>query len=821
MNKAWKIVTACTAGAAAVTMLVLAACSGTMSRQRAEQPTTVTYGVPVERTYAGDAPSAQPNPPSVIGTGQYTLGMAESDVPHNNGRVYTLRHSDFYDFGNGGVDGSGKSPEFDLQSVLQNTGQDGFGGRSPFVPQSPPAEPASREARVALLEAELGRLRALEEQRIAAAPMGIRDGEELWVIAKCPPPPERERTMLPGEEPTPGGGCLVTTPPGGSQPVPVPLKHTSVVADVLGYVSNVKVTQQFENPYDGKIEAVYVFPLPENAAVSDFVMTIGSRTIRGIIREREQAERIYAQARAQGYVASLLTQERPNIFTQKVANIEPRHQIDVTIQYFNTLTYSEGAFEFVFPMVVGPRFNPPGTHDGVGAVGAGSTGASGQRTEVAYLRPEKRSGHDIDITVNIDAGVEIERVECRSHAVTIDGRGQRDSRARVTLSPMDSLPNKDFVLRTHVAGDTVKTAVLTQGNRHGGYFTMMIVPPKDIQRVARGPLEVVFVLDASGSMDGRPIEQARSAIERGLARLKPGDTFQLINFSESASALGRHPLEATPDNVGRARTYLDSIQAAGGTMMMNGLRASLDFPHDRGRSRYVVFLTDGFIGNEKEILAATHDRLGSSRIFSFGVGSAPNRYLLDSMARMGQGVVAYLGGQDSTSDVMDLFFDRIERAALTDISLDFGSAKVNEVYPSRIPDAFVGRPVLVTGRYEGSMPRRVKVEGRVGWKRETFEGTVREHDEELAGRAVQRIWARAKIADLGERMAWDEDRSLPEYTRRVALDHGLLSSYTAFIAVDSSVRTDGTYGTTVNVPVPVPDGVRYETTVSEVPHGRR
>ncbi|CAG0991046.1 hypothetical protein PHYC_02299 [Phycisphaerales bacterium] len=869
MNNAWKVVTACTAGAAALVMTVLAACSASVGTMRSQDPpsavvsTAPSAGLPTTRPHGPLDPrdsSLLPPPRAqtdVVVSGDYSsqspVGTPETRL-ENQARVFGLQgdipalqpqnmeQREFVSYLGTATEPHlglrfGAAPEFDLQSVLPRTGQggsgNGFDGVSPqtgFLGQVEDGDGGAGfdwdgvNARAAQLEAELGRLRALEEQRLAAAPMGIRDHDELWVIAKCPPPPERERTRFPGEEPIPGTGCLVTTPPGATQPVPVPLTHTSVVADILGYISNVKVTQQFENPYSGKIEAVYVFPLPENAAVSDFVMTIGSRTIRGVIREREQAERIYAQARAQGYVASLLTQERPNIFTQKIANIEPQHRIDVTIQYFHTLTYSDGAFEFVFPMVVGPRFNPPGTHDGVGAVATGQSGQSGQKSEELYLRPNQRSGHDIDVTVNIDAGVEIERVECASHAVSIahDTTRRADShKARVTLSPMDSLPNKDFVLRTHVAGDTVKTAVLTQKGREGGYFTMMIVPPKDALSVPRGPLEVVFVLDASGSMDGRPIEQARAAIERGLARLKHGDTFQLINFAQSATTLGNYPLDATPDNINRARSYLDSIQAAGGTMMMNGLRASLDFPHDPRRSRYVIFVTDGFIGNEREILGALHEKLGSSRIFSFGVGSAPNRALMDSMARMGQGVAAYLGGQDSTSDVMDLFFDRIERAALTDIDLDFGSARVAEVYPSRLPDAFVGRPVIATGRYEGRLPARVKVTGRVGWSRESFEGTVREHDEDLAGKAVQKIWARAKITDISERMAWDNDRSLPDDTRRVALDHGLLSSYTAFVAVDSCIRTDGAYGTTVQVPVPVPEGVRYETTVTEVPRARR
>src|SRR5947208_11878295 len=199
--------------------------------------------------------------------------------------------------------------------------------------------------------------------------------------------------------------------------IPLPLEHTEVKALVSGFIATVEVTQQFQNPYDARIEAVYVFPLPHNASVNDFVMTIGERRIRGIIRERREAERIYQEAKERGYVASLLTEERPNIFTQSVANIEPGRAIDVNIKYFHTLDYVDGWYEFVFPMVVGPRFNPPGTTNGIGAVERGGRGASGQSTEVQYLRPHERSGHDISLAVNIDAGVPVEQVECKPHQV--------------------------------------------------------------------------------------------------------------------------------------------------------------------------------------------------------------------------------------------------------------------------------------------------------------------------------------------------------------------------------------------------------------------
>src|SRR5258706_3450203 len=282
--------------------------------------------------------------------------------------------------------------------------------------------------------------------------------------------------------------------------------------------------KMFGRSYDAKIEAVYIFPLPHDSAVSEFLMIIGERRIRGIIRERAEAERLYANARHQGYVASLLTQERPNIFTQAVANIERGKQIDVKISYFHTLPYVDGWYEFVFPMVVGPRYNPPGTTDGIGPAPRGAHGASGQKTEIEYLRPEERSGHDISLRLEINAGVEIEETVCRTHAVAREVDGSE--RQVILLARKDRLPTRDFVLRYRGAGDRLKSSLVTSRDERGGFFTLMLSPPRNLEALPRAALEMVFVLDCSGSMEGRPLEQAKTAIRSALHRLQPDDTFQ-------------------------------------------------------------------------------------------------------------------------------------------------------------------------------------------------------------------------------------------------------------------------------------------------------
>jgi len=635
----------------------------------------------------------------------------------------------------------------------------------------------------------------------------LASDEELWVIAKPTFDGQADN-----QDTSPGTGAMLAhVPEGNIKEVPLPLKHTDVKARIDGYISTVNVRQQFHNPFDTKIEATYMFPLPEKSAVSEFLMIIGDRKIRGILREKEEAEAIYREARSQGYQASLLVQHRPNIFEQKVANIEPGESIDVDIKYFHTLAYNDGWYSFVFPTVVGPRYNPPGHSDPIIPVPHGSTGTAENSATIPYLRPDERSGHDISINVEIDAGVVIEELQSTHQ---IKATRSSDSKAQVRLAAQSTIPNRDFVLNFQVAGDTVKSNLMTyQDSQTGqGYFTMMLYPPMEHASFARRRMEMVFVLDCSGSMNGRPLEQAKNAVNVALDHLQEGDTFQIIRFSENSTQLGAAPLAATRENISMARRYLANLHGTGGTQMIEGIKAALDFPHDPSRLRFVSFMTDGYIGNELDIIGAVHDRIGESRIFSFGVGSSVNRYLLERMAKEGRGAVAYLGPQDSAKDIMKNFFGRISHPALTDLEINWGGMAVSDVYPAQIPDMFVGRAVVVTGKFLGAASD-VSVSGYRGADRHTMAVSAAGAGEDKT--QISRIWARLRIADLADRQAWQPDPhgELENSIRTTALEYQLMSDYTSFVAVDTSHQTEGEFGVTVNQAVPVPEGVRYETTV--------
>jgi len=595
--------------------------------------------------------------------------------------------------------------------------------------------------------------------------------------------------------------------------IPLPLEHTDVKAQLTFTIGSVTVTQQYHNPYSGKIEAVYVFPLPDDAAVRDFILQIGDRRIRGIIREREEATQIYLEARRQGHVAELMTQERPNIFTQRVANIEPGKRIDVSITYFHTLRYQEGEFTFVYPMVVGPRYNPAGFREGVGAVPAGvPPGASQQRTEVQYLRPEQIAANDISFEVAIDAGAEIGQISSPTHA--IKAARLAGGKAVVTLSPNDRIPNRDFVLRYKVAGDKINAGLAVHRDETGGTFALLIHPPETLKDVPRTAREMIFVIDCSGSMNGRPLDVAKRALVKCLKRLEPDDSFQILRFSDRVTVFNRIPAAATVDNVQRGIAFTEALFTDGGTEMQEVIRMALDLPVAPGRGRIVSLLTDGFIGNDREVASFARAHLGGARIFSFGVGNSVNRYLLEALARVGRGVSTFVTLDESTEIAAEELYKRVEHPALSDLKIDWGGMNVVDVQPNPLPDLYLGRPVMITGRFKGEAPARVRISGRAGEKR--FEAAIAVDPNEPGTRhaALPAVWARTKIAGLHDALIGSGDsREIIDEIRTLSLRYGLLSEFTAFVAVDSLSRTAGEFGTTVVQPVSVPNGVQYSTTV--------
>jgi len=620
-------------------------------------------------------------------------------------------------------------------------------------------------------------------------------------------------------------GRLDAMGPEGKALGPCPLKHTDVNVDIAGFVARVTVKQQFHNPFKDKIEAIYVFPLSQDAAVDKMTMIIGERQIDGEIKERGEAKQIYEQAKAEGRVASLLDQERPNIFTQSVANIEPGEKIDIEIAYSETLDWRDGEFHFDFPMVVGPRYMP-GTPSGIGGgparPGEPFSPPTDQVPDADRISPMPvaegmRAGHDISVTVNLDAGSPIQRIESKQHEITTEYDKDK-SVAALKLAPKKTIPNKDFVLVYQTATDEIEDAILTHVDDRGKFFTIVLQPPKRVRPEVIVPKEIIFVIDKSGSMSGFPMDTAKESMRLCINGLHENDTFNLMTFSGGVGFCFPEPVKNTDENRDKALAYLGNLQGSGGTEMMKAINACLAGQNDPERVRIVCFMTDGYVGNDMAIIDAVKKNAGTARVFSFGIGRSVNRYLLDGMARAGRGEVHYILSDAQADGAAERFYERVRMPVLTDVAVDFGKFEVEEVYPAMIPDLFSAKPVILKGRYQNGGEGTITLKGNTGegsFERE-INVTLPESVEEGKGNvALASMWARAKVKDLMDQQLdraqrGDPNPAIKETILGLGLRYNLLTQYTSFVAVEKLRITQGDKVRTINVPVEMPEGVSHE-----------
>jgi len=617
-------------------------------------------------------------------------------------------------------------------------------------------------------------------------------------------------------------GALTVVDSNGKAKSLCPLKHTDVKAEISGFLSRVNVTQEFENPFKEKIEAVYTFPLPQDAAVDDMRMTIGNRVVKGKILPREEAQAVYDAAKSNGQVASLLDQERPNIFTQSVANILPGEQIKITISYVETLKYEAGSYEFVFPMVVGPRYipgQPRGQNRGNGFAPDTSQVPDASRITPKMIPPGLRSGHDVSLDIQLDAGLLIDALDSKTHPIDIERPDGRS--AHIRLKEAATIPNKDFVLRYDVAGGSIQDAILTHRSDKGGFFTMILQPPDRVAVHDVTPKELVFVLDTSGSMQGFPIEKAKETMKIAMDSLYPSDTFNLITFSGSTDILFPHPVPATKENIRKAELLLSGRGGSGGTEMMTAIKAALEPSDNQDHVRIVCFMTDGYVGNDMEIISEIQKH-PNARVFGFGIGESVNRFLLDKMAEAGRGEVEYVGLNDDGSAAARRFHERIRNPLLTDISIDWNGLPVADVYPQRIPDLFAAKPLILSGRFTAPANGTIRLKGKVAgndFVRDipvSFPETMASHD------VLSSLWARRRIDDLmSQDYAGAQNGQmkpdLKQTITQVGLEYRLMTQFTSFVAVEEMVVTDGNQPRRIDVPVEVPAGVNQAMVDSDQP----
>ncbi|MCA9564124.1 MAG: VWA domain-containing protein, partial [Myxococcales bacterium] len=456
---------------------------------------------------------------------------------------------------------------------------------------------------------------------------------------------------LAAADPTPGGIHVIQA---DGTIIPMPLVDLAVNARVTGNLAEVTVEQTYENPFDARVEAVYVFPLTAGAAVNEMVMVIGDRRIRAEIQEREEARQTYEEARDRGETAALLEQERPDVFTQSIANIEPGHPVRVLIRYVEQVHYEDRAYHLDFPLTVGPRFAPGEPLDqspsGTGVLADTDVVPDAARITPAVLPAGVDAPYEVDFHLLIEAPMTIRELTSTSHNIEADWLDE--GTVEITLPDDQRQPDRDVVISYELASDDVEIGMLSHEDERGGFFSLMIEPPLDFRGEVRSR-ELVFVLDMSGSMGGQPMEVSKETIRYALENMGPDDTFQIVRFSDNTDTLAPTPLANTPANLARATAYLDALEAGGGTYMEGGVRAALEPAVTGDRMRVVLFLTDGYIGYDRAVLALVNELVGSARIHSLGVGHSPNRHLLERLAEVGHGLSYFVNLNESPNEVID------------------------------------------------------------------------------------------------------------------------------------------------------------------------
>ena len=612
-----------------------------------------------------------------------------------------------------------------------------------------------------------------------------------------------------------GALLLNSTVPG--KYVPAPLLATDVKIDVTGPIARTRVTQHFINPGEGWVEGKYIFPLPENSAVDTLKMVIGDRVIEGKVKEKEEARRAYEEARDAGQRASLVEQQRPNVFTNSVANIGPNETIIVQIEYQQTARRDGEKFSLRFPMVVAPRYTPRSAEPQLVdfAPGEGGWGHVQPRDpadgleQPPVLHPDEGKINPVSLAVTLDAGFPLGRVASSFHKIDLTREGERKASLKLAgdVVPAD----KDFELVWQPSETHAPTAALFReriGNED--YLLVMLTPPAGGVQPETKPREAIFVIDNSGSMSGPSISQAKESLLYALDRLKPGDTFNVIRFNHTMEMLFPAAVPAHGENLGMARKFVESLGANGGTEMLPALNAALRDRNarDASRVRQVVFLTDGAISNERELFSEITANLGRSRLFAVGIGSAPNSYFMTRAAEAGRGTYTHIGSETQVTERMTELFEKLENPVMTNITAVWPGGNGTESWPNPVPDLYKGEPVVLSARMaeaKGTLSLKGELAGNPWEVRMAVDaGEMRP--------GIGKLWARRKIEQLeaDARIAGDWEVNDGEILR-VALEHHLVSRRTSLVAIDvTPARPDGVPLTRREMPVNLPEGWDYE-----------
>ena len=585
----------------------------------------------------------------------------------------------------------------------------------------------------------------------------------------------------------------------------LPLKATKTEVNIAGIIADVTVTQTYTNSGKTPLEAIYVFPASTRAVVHGMKMTIGDRVVVAKINKREDARREYEQAKQQGKSASLLEQQRPNVFQMNLANIMPGDEIKVEMRYTELIVPENGVYEFVYPTVVGPRYsNLPES----------KATPSDKWVENPTLHQGQAPTSTFDVSVNIAGGMPVKDVACSTHKTNISFDGPKT--AVVKLDPQETHGgNRDFVVRYRLADNKIQSGLLLQQGEGEGenYFLLTVQPPKQITPAVIPGREYIFIVDVSGSMSGFPLDITKELMRNLIGKLRASDRFNVLLFSGGSSLMAEASLPATPENIGKAINLIDRQRGGGGTELLPALKQALSLKTSKDYSRSVVIVTDGFVMVEEEAFDLIRNNLDKANMFAFGIGTSVNRHLIEGMARVGMGEPMIITKPGDASAQAERFRKMIESPVLTGIKVRFEGFDAYDVEPVKVPDILAERPLTLFGKWRGKPEGRIEVSGTSGSGAFAESVRVGEYVSPVSSTpsaqssALSYLWARHRIALLSDYNKLKKSDQRVEEVTQLGLKHNLLTAYTSFVAVDSEVRNKGGEAATVKQPLPMPEGV--------------
>jgi len=594
----------------------------------------------------------------------------------------------------------------------------------------------------------------------------------------------------------------------GSQPGvdALPLKSTRADVTVSGVIADVRVTQTYRNEGATPIEARYVFPASTRAAVYAMRLRVGDRVVDAEVREKQQAKREYDAAKQAGKSAALLEQQRPNVFSMAIANVMPNDEIAVDLRYTETIVPDEGTYRFVFPTVVGPRYNGGTLPDG--------TPTESRKNETWIAQPTLRAGepakHTFELNATVLAPMPVKSIASPSHTLAFSGVGEKKATARLTPDRANAgLANaRDVVLEYQLAGAAVESGVLLHQGKDENFFLLMAEPPARVATTDVVPREYIFILDISGSMHGFPLNTAKSLLRELVLRLQPGDTFNVIPFAGGTSLLAATSVPASEENIAAAIRFINGQTGGGGTELLPALRRALAMPSDAGRARTFAVITDGYVSIEKEAFELVRANLGNANVFAFGIGSSVNRFLIEGLARAGKGEPYFVLNAGQAEREALRFRQMIEQPVMTRIRVKFPQGfDAYDLDVPQVPDLFAQRPIVLMGKYRGTPAGSIEIEGIAAGGAVKLPIDLTRAATTDSTQALKYLWARSRIAELGDYLKLRNNDDTRHAITALGLKYNLLTDTTSFIAIDKVVRNTTGQSTSVDQPQPLPEGV--------------